>query len=370
MREWFIFWMQNPLRKVSKSVVGGMKALPVMSVVVMSGVAASAYDFKCRDVYYNVVSSAEMKVEVACGNPGADVPQVRGLLLPECDGWPGNSYSGEVIVPEEVDSEGKVYSVVGVGKGAFVNCPDLTSVVLPESVTYLGNEAFEKCNSLVSIVLPDNISQVGYMAFSGCSKLGSLDYPSAAELIPDQCFEGTGSEAGDFVLSGIGNVKVYGPYAFLNCAIHKLDLEDTAVESLGINMFHGSGIEELVLPSERDDAWFSQELGRISGTETLKVLRLDRNTPPVVDDESIFSGETYANCRLEVPEESLTAYSTAPMWRNFKTIVAIKGAVVGNIKAEDSPAEYYNLQGIRLPDQPTSGIYVERRGADAKKVIR
>ena len=63
----------------------------------------------------------------------------------------GKSATGDVVIPAEVEYDGKKYSVVKVGGWAFSENTAITSVELPASVNYIGTGAFEDCTGLVSI---------------------------------------------------------------------------------------------------------------------------------------------------------------------------------------------------------------------------
>ena len=53
---------------------------------------------------------------------------------------------------------------------------DITSVVIPESVTVIGDRAFYNCSNLTSVVIGENVSTIGAYAFTGCSKLTSVEF--------------------------------------------------------------------------------------------------------------------------------------------------------------------------------------------------
>ena len=57
----------------------------------------------------------------------------------------GEEYSGDIIIPETVDYDGKTYSVTSIGDGAFVYCSGLTSITIPNNVNSIGDEAFYGC---------------------------------------------------------------------------------------------------------------------------------------------------------------------------------------------------------------------------------
>ena len=56
-----------------------------------------------------------------------------------------NCYSGSVVIPTEITYEGRTLKVTGIGGMAFYNCKNLTSVIIPNSVTSIGENAFADC---------------------------------------------------------------------------------------------------------------------------------------------------------------------------------------------------------------------------------
>ena len=63
----------------------------------------------------------------------------------------GKSATGNVVIPAEVEYEGKKYPVCNIGTSSFENNTAITSVELPASVTEIYSEAFSGCTNLVSI---------------------------------------------------------------------------------------------------------------------------------------------------------------------------------------------------------------------------
>ena len=63
----------------------------------------------------------------------------------------GKSATGNVVIPAEVEYDGKKYSVVEVGRWAFDSNTAITSIELPASVNNIGSSAFYGCTGLVSI---------------------------------------------------------------------------------------------------------------------------------------------------------------------------------------------------------------------------
>lgn len=93
------------------------------------------------------------------------------------------SFSGlpitEVIIGEEVTS---------IGKNAFKECKDLTSVTIPNTVTSIGESAFYGCSRLTDLEIPSSVTSVGYSAFEKCTSLTSIFIPSTVTSIGGKAF--------------------------------------------------------------------------------------------------------------------------------------------------------------------------------------
>lgn len=74
--------------------------------------------------------------------------------------------SGCVTVPARVGG----LPVTHIAEGAFRDT-DVTSVMLPDTVTEIGWFAFSGCARLCSVTLPASVTDIGYGAFDGCPLL-------------------------------------------------------------------------------------------------------------------------------------------------------------------------------------------------------
>ena len=70
---------------------------------------------------------------------------------------------------------------------AFYELIDLTSVVLPNTISNIGNYAFYNCESLKDITLPDGISNIGNYAFYECWEMNT-NIPSNVRIIGEKAF--------------------------------------------------------------------------------------------------------------------------------------------------------------------------------------
>lgn len=55
--------------------------------------------------------------------------------------------------------------------GAFLNCDQLATVIIPDTVTAIREKAFYDCDSLTEIVIPDSVKSISPDSFSECNKL-------------------------------------------------------------------------------------------------------------------------------------------------------------------------------------------------------
>ena len=67
---------------------------------------------------------------------------------------------------------------------------ELTSYVIPNSVTRIGDHAFSSCSSLVEVVIPNSVTRIGDYAFLHCSSLSSIVIPVSVTIIGSYAFAG------------------------------------------------------------------------------------------------------------------------------------------------------------------------------------
>ena len=87
---------------------------------------------------------------------------------------PNGTYSGDIVVPPSIVVYDTAYPVKEIGDKAFQSCPDLTSVIIPNSVTHIANAAFRYNPNLTTIVIGNSTILVGGWSFDGCTGLKDL----------------------------------------------------------------------------------------------------------------------------------------------------------------------------------------------------
>ena len=83
-------------------------------------------------------------------------------------------------------------SVTSIGDWAFSSCWGLTSITIPDSVTSIGSSAFSGCIGLISVTIGNSVTSIGDSAFSYCSGLASITIPNSVTSIGDWAFSGCG----------------------------------------------------------------------------------------------------------------------------------------------------------------------------------
>lgn len=158
------------------------------------------------------------------------------LVLSQASGTNGFSYSvdgslttitgaatnitGDVVIPSSLGG----YPVVAIGRAAFKDCTNITSISFQagETVTNIGVAAFQGCSKLTLAVLPTALTAIPDALFCGCSSLVSVTIPTGVTNIGNLAFAQCRSLPSVALPSGL---KVMGESAFLNCrSLSAIDL--------------------------------------------------------------------------------------------------------------------------------------------------
>ena len=109
----------------------------------------------------------------------------------------------------------------------FCKCINLTDVKLSHATTTLAKKAFNKCTSLETIVLPRELTTMFSRVFEGCTKLKSINiYDTNVTTIPYQCFKDCIALKDIGILNGsntyIYKVQKFDTQCFINSGIEKV----------------------------------------------------------------------------------------------------------------------------------------------------
>ena len=101
---------------------------------------------------------------------------------------------GELKMPAGVTGFSKVVfeegsNITGLAKNCFRDNDLLTTVVLPDTVTYIGDYAFATCEDLQYVYIPSHVETIGDRAFYGCDELCYVSVPENCKSIGAEAFE-------------------------------------------------------------------------------------------------------------------------------------------------------------------------------------
>lgn len=132
------------------------------------------------------------KLTIQSGNPA--VEDAANAQLFDFEFIPNNTavivkkYNGtaaDVTIPSHYNGT----PVTTIGNAAFRDS-SVTSVTIPDSVTFISDSAFAYCSNLTNISIPNSVTSIGFSAFGGCTKLESITLPSSLRSISEALFSG------------------------------------------------------------------------------------------------------------------------------------------------------------------------------------
>ncbi|MBQ7690279.1 MAG: leucine-rich repeat domain-containing protein [Muribaculaceae bacterium] len=88
-------------------------------------------------------------------------------------------YAGDIVIPEFVTYNNVDYKVTATAANAFLDCKNLTSLVLPETCTNIGRSCFKNCTALTVSPIPNTANTIGTGALAGCTGLVEFTIPAA-----------------------------------------------------------------------------------------------------------------------------------------------------------------------------------------------
>ena len=163
-----------------------------------------------------------------------------------------------------------------------------TSYTVPSSVTVLGESSFEGNGKLTAISLPTGLTTIEDGALYACFKLKTVNIPST--------------------LTSIGN-------AFLGYSeVEDVKIPEGVTELDNLFLNNCEELKTLELPSTFTEHLHGEFCKNCTALET---VTCKATTPPELGG-SDFKNVVLAGVTLKVPSDSVSAYQSAAVWKNFK----------------------------------------------------
>ena len=190
------------------------------------------------------------------------------------------SYSGDIVIPEAITTDGKSYPVTAVGR-----------------------EAFRECKSLGNVTFGKNVTVIGWGAF-------------------DQ------AAAGDVTFAEGSQLNLIDQYGFYNASFNNIVLPE-GLQTISAAAFANSNIKSITIPSTVTEFGY-----HCFGTTSLVSVHVNSSTPqaiPAVFRENV-DGADFADYNdwvaygtqasvLYVPAGAKEAYAQADVWKYFGFIL-------------------------------------------------
>ncbi len=141
-------------------------------------------------------------------------------------------------------------AVATMGAGAFQGCKSLTELTISVdgAMTILPKNAFSGCTSLVNVQLGNKLTEIGESAFEGDSNITAVTLPTPLTTIGRHAFNSTALRE----IATPSNVTSIGDGAFQSCkSLHVVTLNDglQKIEANAFNYCNSTAFVEITIPS-------------------------------------------------------------------------------------------------------------------------
>lgn len=152
--------------------------------------------------------------------------------------------ASEIVIPSEYEG----LPVTAISPYAFMDCSNIVSITIPDSVTVIGEQAFSGCAGLTSVTVPAGVTQIASGTFLGCSGLTSVFLPEGITAIGNAAFWGCGSLAKINIPDSVASI---GAGAFCDCvSLTGLSISSNVTE-ISDHAFAGcTGLEYITVAPE------------------------------------------------------------------------------------------------------------------------
>lgn len=218
----------------------------------------------------------------------------------------------------------------------FYMCPNLVSVVIPETITRISGSLFYSSTNLTNVVLPKTLTFIGDSVFGYCSKLTTISIPNSVTEIKS-CFANSGLTYIDLPNSVTTLTGTFNNTQSLKRVNSNVDGEcniPNGVTTIGGNVFSGcTSLTSINIPDSVTTigmAAFSSNyynlkqitigsgitsIGNQATVNSVNIqsITIKATTPPTISELTWQS----TTCPIYVPAESVEAYKTTGNWVTY-----------------------------------------------------
>ena len=204
---------------------------------------------------------------------------------------------------------------------------DITSVIIPEKITFKGLEykvtgisGMEGLRKLSTVYLPNTIDTIADDAFYSCISLKTINIPSSVKYIGD-AFTNTPWKNSIQGFKYINNILFY--YGN-ETGSDNIEINDGTILISPSAFFKYRTYTQLTFPASLEEIGATAFVAAPNLTDII----FKGTTPPIVKIEDNgfdnFTSTNKSTCILHVPMSSIDTYKKDPFWGQFKTIKGYK----------------------------------------------
>ena len=119
-----------------------------------------------------------------------------------------------------------------IAKNAFCKYNNLTSVIIPDTVTKIGWSAFQNCTKLKNITMSKKLTEIDSFAFDGCQNLKNIIIPEETTSIGGYAFRNCSNLVEIEIPYGVTSI---GSQVFYGCKSLKYLIIPDTVQTIGVN---------------------------------------------------------------------------------------------------------------------------------------
>lgn len=265
-----------------------LKSITIPSTVTYIGSYAFAGDRAITELNFEASNVANLySSSNVFGNSG-DVESGMNVIIGEkvqrIPNYLFDNTYGKINIKFKSESNCKI-----IGNGAFRNCKNLSSIVLPDSITEIGANAFSQCINLENVNIPKSATIISDGAFSGCEKITSIIIPESVVTIGSYAFSGLANAKTLIMSEGL---KTIGTHVFLSCTSLEEVLIPDSVETIGEAAFWGcSGLKKVSLGKGLN----TLGIKAFYGCTAIELI----DFYPTALNDLVYKNKTFADCGIE-----------------------------------------------------------------------